>query len=173
MPEYPWYAKVSGSEIQQGDMFFDLEVPVISAGAETQPLSVELDTFDVIIMTQSCDIPKKRTRHLIMCPIWGLEEAGGVHSAFANDGGKENLRRGLVTAFHLLDRCDLEGFDRDFLVVQFERIIERPKDSILAAAAARDERLRLLPPYREHLAQSFARFFMRVGLPIDIPAFAR
>ncbi len=26
-------------------------------------------------------------------------------------------------------------------------------------------RLRLLPPYREHLSQAFARFFMRVGLP--------
>ncbi len=30
-------------------------------------------------------------------------------------------------------------------------------------------RLRLLPPYREHLSQSFARQFMRVGLPIDLP----
>jgi hypothetical protein len=28
---------------------------------------------------------------------------------------------------------------------------------------------RLLPPYREHLSQSFARYFMRVGLPVDIP----
>ena len=26
-------------------------------------------------------------------------------------------------------------------------------------------------PYREHLAQAFARYFMRVGLPVDIPAF--
>lgn len=33
------------------------------------------------------------------------------------------------------------------------------------------DRLRLLLPYREHLAQSFARFFMRIGLPIDIPEF--
>jgi len=24
------------------------------------------------------------------------------------------------------------------------------------------------PPYREHLSQAFARFFMRVGLPIPI-----
>jgi hypothetical protein len=29
----------------------------------------------------------------------------------------------------------------------------------------------LLPPYREHLSQAFARFFMRVGLPVDIPPF--
>jgi hypothetical protein len=26
-------------------------------------------------------------------------------------------------------------------------------------------------PYREHLAQSFARYFMRVGLPVNIPPF--
>jgi len=37
--------------------------------------------------------------------------------------------------------------------------------------AADGRRLRLLPPYREHLSQAFARFFMRVGLPVDIPAF--
>jgi len=31
-----------------------------------------------------------------------------------------------------------------------------------------NERIRLLPPYREHLSQSFARYFMKVGLPQDI-----
>ena len=33
-------------------------------------------------------------------------------------------------------------------------------------------KVRILPPYREHLAQAFARFFMRVGLPVDVPPFA-
>jgi len=28
-----------------------------------------------------------------------------------------------------------------------------------------------MEPYREHLAQAFARFFMRVGLPVDISPF--
>ena len=28
-----------------------------------------------------------------------------------------------------------------------------------------------MPPHREHLSQAFARFFMRVGLPIDIAPF--
>lgn len=26
----------------------------------------------------------------------------------------------------------------------------------------------LMPPYREHLSQAFARYFMRVGLPIYV-----
>jgi len=38
-------------------------------------------------------------------------------------------------------------------------------------AARADDRLRLLPPYREHLSQAFARYFMRVGLPQDIRPF--
>jgi len=33
----------------------------------------------------------------------------------------------------------------------------------------RGERLRLLPPHREQLSQAFARFFMRVDLPIELP----
>jgi hypothetical protein len=33
------------------------------------------------------------------------------------------------------------------------------------------KRLRLLPPYREHLSQAFARFFMRIGLPVHIDLF--
>ncbi len=43
--------------------------------------------------------------------------------------------------------------------------------SLKDLAVRRSPRPRLLPPYREHLAQAFARFFMRVGLPVDIPAF--
>jgi len=32
---------------------------------------------------------------------------------------------------------------------------------------------RRLPPYREHLSQAFARYFMRVGLPQDITPFKK
>src|SRR5262249_39772943 len=35
------------------------------------------------------------------------------------------------------------------------------------------EELRLHSPYREHLAQAFARYFMRVGLPHDARAFEK
>jgi hypothetical protein len=46
-----------------------------------------------------------------------------------------------------------------------------PFPFLSSLAAANGKRLRLLPPYREHLSQAFARFFMRVGLPTDIPKF--
>ena len=40
--------------------------------------------------------------------------------------------------------------------------------SSLLKLTSKSDRIRVLPPYREHLSQAFARFFMRVGLPQDI-----
>lgn len=57
----------------------------------------------------------------------------------------------------------------DLSVVEFHRIYALPKEYLKAVALSAGFRLRLLPPYREHLSQAFARYFMRVGLPIDIP----
>lgn len=57
------------------------------------------------------------------------------------------------------------------MIVQFDHPIVLPKTVIQNYFLRQPKRLRLLPPYREHLAQAFARSFMRVGLPIDIPVF--
>jgi len=56
-------------------------------------------------------------------------------------------------------------------VVDFRGVYSVTFDFLVELAQKRDKRLRLLPPYREHLSQAFARFFMRVGLPVDIPPF--
>ncbi len=40
-------------------------------------------------------------------------------------------------------------------------------------AKQRGKRLRLLSPYKEKLAQSFAYYYMRVALPNDIPRFEK
>ena len=165
--EYPWYDVVAGSDIQQGDVLFDLEVPEVHKldGGNIG----EVQTFDVVVMTQSCDIPKETLDHLILCPVWQVREL----PQFGTREGKENLRKGRFVAYHLLNKCDLRGLERDYMVVQFERVIERPKAVIRQFVAERGLRLRLLPPYREHLSQAFARFFMRVGLPVDIPEFTK
>jgi hypothetical protein len=52
-------------------------------------------------------------------------------------------------------------------VVDFRNVFSLPFD-FLKSYCAEGERLRLLPPYREHLSQAFARFFMRVGLPVPV-----
>lgn len=60
-----------------------------------------------------------------------------------------------------------------YQVVDFRNIYSVSLNFLSDLTMKKGERLRLLPPYREHLSQSFARFFMRVGLPVDIPAFKK
>jgi len=54
-------------------------------------------------------------------------------------------------------------------LVDFHEIFTVPRAFLESLIKQRGKiRFRLLPPYREHLSQAFARFFMRVGLPIPI-----
>jgi len=71
----------------------------------------------------------------------------------------------------LLNRCDIKGHTQDFMLVDLGRVHTLSIGMVRDFAGRQGLRIRRLPPYREHLAQAFARFFMRVGLPIDIPAF--
>ena len=50
-------------------------------------------------------------------------------------------------------------------VVDFHRVFVLSKSVVVAVARSAGPRLRLRSPYREYLAQAFARYFMRVGLP--------
>lgn len=71
----------------------------------------------------------------------------------------------------MLAECTLEYFPSATKIAFFWQVFTVPFDYIKAEAENPRPRLRLLHPYAEHLAQSFARFVMRVGLPQDIPEF--
>ncbi|MEW5830554.1 MAG: hypothetical protein AB1846_16815, partial [Chloroflexota bacterium] len=90
---------------------------------------------------------------------------------YRSKNGKESLRKGNQPGYHLINECDLEGFEQEFRVVDFRNVYGIPYDMLVEISKERERRVRLLPPYREHLSQAFARFFMRVGLPTDIPRF--
>jgi hypothetical protein len=57
----------------------------------------------------------------------------------------------------------------DHRIVDFHEVYTIPRSFLESLLSQRNQpRLRLLPPYREHLSQAFARFFMRVGLPAPV-----
>jgi len=80
------------------------------------------------------------------------------------DGKKWNLT--------MLDKRDAEAegnLSISHQVIDFHEVLSLPLAFLTAwVHASGMNRLRLLPPYREHVSQAFARFFMRVGLPQDI-----
>lgn len=171
MKEYPWYEVVSGEDdLMQGD--FIKECPVVIPPSEISgDVEVRIMNYNVVVMSQSCDLVQRKLDLVLVCPIWPLSEFEKMSDFFRSIKGKEALRQGNVPGYHLLNKCEIDRFKTEYLVVDFRSIYSAPFDFIVELSSKRGERLRLLPPYREHLSQAFARFFMRVGLPVDIPPF--
>ena len=169
--EYAWYDIVDGNEdLLQGD--FIKECPVVVPPSEiSDKVEVRVINYDVVVMSQSCDLVQRNIDLVLVCPVWPLIEFGKKNPYYQGREGKEALKRGYLPGYHLLNKCEIDRFETDYLIVDFRSVYSVPFDFTLELARKRGERLRLLPPYREHLSQAFARFFMRVGLPIDIPAF--
>lgn len=175
--KFPWYEIVNTNEpILQGDMLFSCPIFIPSSGyyssvKEDITVPIEVKEYDVIVMSQSCDLVQGKIDLVLVCPIWPLNKFERRDDFFKGRKGKEALRQGNVPGYHLLNRCEIAEWERDFMVVDFRSVYSMPFSLIMEIKEKQQRRSRLLPPYREHLSQAFARFFMRVGLPIDIPAF--
>jgi hypothetical protein len=90
---------------------------------------------------------------------------------FARRGAWEAVRLGRVEGLHLLTSPVEQENNREALVVDFRQIYSLPVGYLSRHAGRFTSRWRLRSPYLEHYSQAFARFFMRVGLPSNIPPF--
>ena len=163
--EFPWYQVVGPDHgIQQGDILEDVVVilPVRSDENPDETRYIDEKVFNLIVMTQSCDI-EDGAPYIAMCPLWTQEEIG---DQFLRKDTIDLLRKGRIIGFYPITKATLPPLERPFRIVQFQRVIELERGDIERQIPKMGPRLRLLPPYREDLSQAFARFFMRVGLPI-------
>ncbi len=174
-----WYEVVTTEELQQGDFFSNCPVvltpsnlpfPGKSESAHSE-IVAQVQTYNVVIMSQSCDLVQHKLSLVLVCPCWSLSELEARDSRFKSPKMKEEVRRGNVPAYHMLAACNLEGFQHEIQIVDFRAVFSVPFEFLTDLARKHAKRLRLRSPYREHLSQAFARFFMRVGLPADIPPF--
>jgi len=177
IPEYPWFGAIEGDEIEQGDIvencpvFLPPDDLAVDTAGQPSSTTFKWKEQDLIVMSQSCDLVKDREKvdDILLCAVWKRSElAGDQH--LGKDAGMEDARKGRLPAFHVLAASSIAGIDREVRIVDFRRVYSLPVPFVRGRVKAA-KRLRLLPPYREHLSQSFARFFMRVGLPTDIPPF--
>ncbi|MBI5760136.1 MAG: hypothetical protein HZA46_16590 [Planctomycetales bacterium] len=172
MTNYPWYSEVRDDSLEQGDLFelCPVFIPTLEAD-EGGVADFDLTHRDVVVMSQSCDLVKGREKvmEVLLCAVWNRSELSPDH--VSTPKGMDDARKGNLPGFHLLAPCELAGLDHDVRIVDFRCVHSLPIQLLRKLAANDHRRIRLLPPYREHLSQAFARFFMRVGLPVDIPPF--
>ena len=180
--QYPWYAVINENSLEQGDFLnnFPIVIPPLSLFSEVTDkakddeildLEEELDIlkFNVVVMTQSCDLNDLQDNdHIILCPRYDFEQYIEARNLNQSDRwGK--LVRGQIVGNHLLNRFESKDISFEYQVVDLINILTVPYGFAKEVAKAQTRRVRLSPPYREHLAQAFSRQFMRVGLPIDLP----
>ncbi len=177
-PDFPWYRVVRGDDLEQGDLLFGCPRFVVPAAAATAgDVTLAREAVDAVILTQSCDLAVRadgqcEAADILLCPLH-LKKDLSQHPVFKKDEAWEEVRKGRRPFFHVLNECRLPGHEKDFALIDFHGLFTLGVALTREFAAQARERLRLLPPYREHLSQAFARLFMRVGLPTDIPPFRK
>jgi hypothetical protein len=175
-----WYELVEGRDLEQGDILedcpvFRIPVDLVLPLTEGEGLDLDIGTQDMIITSQSCDLvegQKRGIEYVALSPLWPLSKLEKVDQFLGSTYGKEMCRRGNMHGYHMLAECDHVEWKREIGVVAFREVHSLPIDFLRSFAERAGRRCRVRSPYREHLAQAFARYFMRVGLPVDIPHFA-
>lgn len=166
--EFVWYDAVEGTELQQGDLLRDCAAPVhhtaLTPAAAQTPIHV--DVWDVIVMTQSCDLVGKKATRVMLCPTWRMKAFLESFPAEQRKDKRNKLGSDSLLSYHVLNPCTLKGLECEHLVVDFANAFSVDREYADELAGKNSPRVRLQPPYREYVAQGFARFFMRVGLPI-------
>lgn len=170
-----WYKTLnSKSPLTQGDIFFKCpvitpEYKVLEDLKEEEPeLKATVDEYDVIILSQSCDLENDKLKIVLVSPIFTLTEFAEFAPEFAGKKKKEKLRQGDFPPYHLLDKPNSKFFPNDYFVVDFHSVYGIPLPYLKELQTKQKRRLTLKSPYKEHLSQSFARYLMRVGLPSSI-----
>jgi hypothetical protein len=171
-----WWTEISSNELAQGDYILSCPVVVVPKNFDPEQgtgNSIKIEEQNVIIMTQSCDLQHKKAETMALCPVCTLDEIESSIPKFKeNKKMWDDVRQGRIEGMHMLGGFKEPLINRESLIVDFRQIYSLPFDFLSGFAERIGARKRLSSPYLERLSQGFARFFMRVGLPSDIPPFS-
>ena len=178
------------ARLTQGDMILDCpiltwdpnQLPEISYGEKGETLRQITKTFlaDLVVMTQACDLAHDKVTNVVLCPhlplseyrvLWAdkMTRLGQLPTEKAWRRTCDDIANGYIWNQAFLNRWPAGELSSQHRVVEFHEIYTLPRSFLESILVQRNQpRLRLRPPYREHLSQAFARFFMRVGLPTPL-----
>jgi len=164
---------ISESKLQQGDVLDGCAIPIVQSDFryDTEEGEIDVEIRRLIVATQSCDLENAKAPYVALCPIYTLSEFRETNTRFASKDQCENVRRGKVEGLYMLPSPSDPNDNQQAFIVDFRMIVSLPIEYLSSHAITIGDRPRLNSPFVEHYSQAFARFFMRVGLPSQIPAY--
>ena len=169
-----FWEKVKTDSLRQGDVISNCMVPEFAPdyGRNGKVHEVPVKEYDLIIVSQSCDLENKKLDLVTLCPIYSIKNFEEHNPDFKKKRAWERVRKGREEGLHLLSSYDEPDNNRKAMVVVYKAIYSLPFVYLERKVKKLGDRYRLKSPYLEHFSQSFARFFMRVGLPSQIPEYS-
>lgn len=186
--EYPWYRIAEADEeLEQGDFIDDCKILIptyipieIEANMPINPrafhaASVE-EVRDVIIISQSCVLENRKVDFVHLCPRISYSTYVKITSNLGKNtkailGNLNEIRLGRNYRYCMLNGCNLTNSPYEIQIVDLGTAYSIPCDVMKQMVKSSGDRIRLLSPYKEQLAQAFAYFYMRVALPNPIDEF--
>jgi len=165
-----WYDIIQGDPgLRQGDILSQCPIIRVSPGVnyplEEENIPATIESHNIVILTQSCDLDQDKVSGVVCCTHFDLEQAKKASPELEKRNAAEEIKKGRRLRYTLLAAHDDSDPKMTLRIVDLGDIFVLPKDFLQKVAAAQNPRLRLRAPYREHLSQAFARFYMRVALP--------
>jgi hypothetical protein len=185
-----WYEAVDANvELTQGDII--LNCPVVRWASKSVEVSnqteietlrslVEVAEIDLVVITQGCDLENKKVNNVILSPHFALSQyqeywEQTMNNMKQNPTAKawgrycDDIKNGYIWNLSMLNEGEIGNLKLTHRIVDFHYVYTLPRTFLESFLQNKQQpRLRLRPPYREHLSQAFARFFMRVGLPTGV-----
>jgi len=122
-------------------------------------------TGTFIVLAQTCDLEHEKVTEVLLADVIHYDVLYEKAGNFKRTEFRKALIQGVVPAYCLLMSRDDDEPVLPWSVVDFHHLRLINKAACCAHAERSGPRLRLRSPYKEHLAQSYARYMMRVALP--------
>ncbi len=170
-----WYEVVAGPVLHQGDLISACPVLRVDSTAEVSgEVEVIEEAHDVVVLTQTCDLQNEKVESVLVAAVRDyralVAQEGASNAMLRSKDFRKAAVRGNLPSYSLLQERE-EHPQLGWSLVDFHHLFSVRKSLLQSTATALGDRLRMVPPYREHLAQAFARYIMRVGLPTHLGAF--
>lgn len=149
-----FWVQINETTLRQGDYLPGCRVPIpvfdpttFGKTSENQEVEIDLENYDLIVLTQSCDLENGKIIQVLLCPIFSIPEYEEANPAFKNKGVWNEVLKGRKEGLYLLASPTNPGNNREALVVDFRQIYSLPYDYVLKHATELGSRWRLKSPY--------------------------
>lgn len=165
---------VQGSSLEQGDLIPECPVYRVEHAEDLEAPEAFLELHDVVVLTQTCDLVNDKVDEVLVAAVISYDrmfrEEGSARPDIKGRKFRKAVTDGVLPAYSLLPQFAGQP-PISWSLASFHHLFSVPKALAATTAGNAGQRLRLRSPYRENLAQAFARYMMRVGLPAPMDDF--